>query len=87
MLSCLGLGLDSPDEDALVELPLQGELLGRGHRALAVIHIAVLALLNTGESWTVNSRARIEPLARFSQSTRRSPIRAIIRWFLTNRWH
>ena len=53
-------GLDSPDEDALVELPLQGELLGRGHRALAVIHIAVLALLNTGVSWTVNSRARIE---------------------------
>ena len=43
-------GQDSPDEDALVELPLQGELLGRGHRALAVIHIAVLALLNTGVS-------------------------------------
>ena len=65
-------GVDSPDEDALVELPLQGELLGRGHRALAVIHIAVLALLNTGVSWTVNSRARNEPSAMFSQSRRRS---------------
>ena len=73
-----GSGLDSPDEDALVELPLQGELLGRRHRPLAVIHIAVLALLNTGVSWTVNSRARNEPLAMFSQSRRRSQLLLLV---------
>ena len=43
-----------PDQDALVELSLKGELLGRRHRSLTVIHILsilILLLMKKGSSY------------------------------------